>query len=87
MDDASEDVSGPVAAAGMVRPYLEGYSRGDPAVLEAMRGHDWQAAALAERRRRHDSLMTVLDEQTLKALASGSLDFAAVAAQLAAEMR
>ncbi|MDY0749094.1 hypothetical protein SNE35_31650 [Paucibacter sp. R3-3] len=71
---------------GALRPYLEGYSRGNPAALRALRGYDWRAAALGALRRRQARLLGVLDDATLMQLARGTLNLGASAARIADEL-
>lgn len=66
---------------------LRGYGRADEAALASlMDEQDWQRIARHELERRATSIVQVLDDETLEAIAVGSLDMRAMCRQVAAEL-
>lgn len=68
--------------------YLRGYGGANPAALAALaQRRDWKVLAQQELDRRTLQLLTVLDDEVLRALAGGSVDFGMVAEQVLREGR
>jgi len=56
--------------------YLSGYARSNSANLMAMgTREDWRRLAIAEQERRRASVLQMLDDESLDAIASGFIDF------------
>ena len=66
---------------------LRGFGRRNEAALERLAlFSDWQRVAGAELERRATTIVQVLDDDTLKAIAAGKVDFSAVCRDVAAEL-
>lgn len=66
---------------------LRGYGRANEAALASLMDvQDWQRIARQELERRATSIVQVLDDETLEAIAVGSLDMRAMCRQVAAEL-
>lgn len=66
---------------------LRGYGRANDAALASLLDvSDWQRIARQELERRATSIVQALDDDTLEAIASGSLDVRAVCRQVADEI-
>lgn len=67
---------------------LRGYGRADEAALASLlEVSDWERIARQELERRATRIVQSLDDGTLEAIASGSLDVRAVCRQVADEIR
>ena len=67
---------------------LRGYGRADEAALESLlEVSDWERIARQELERRATRIVQSLDDGTLEAIASGSLDVRAVCRQVADEIK
>lgn len=66
---------------------LRGYGRRNQPELERLADFpDWQRIAQAELERRATSIVQALDEQTLRAIAAGELDFNQLCREAAREL-
>lgn len=67
-------------AAESLAHYLRGYDRANPGTLAALAERpDWAQLARQELDRRTLHLLGVLDDEVLRAMAAGTVDFRAVA--------
>lgn len=67
--------------------FLLGFGRRNEAALEHLADFpDWQRIAQAELDRRATSIVQALDEQTLRAIAAGELDFNQLCREVAREL-
>jgi hypothetical protein len=66
---------------------LKGYGRRDTAALDQLAQIPvWQRVAQAELERRATSIVQVLDDETLRAIASGKIDFQAACRDAASKL-
>lgn len=67
---------------------LRGYARGNKArlyMLAALSGDSWRLCAEAELQRRVTGIVSSMEDETLKAIANGALDFQSLCQQVVAE--
>lgn len=70
-----------------LKDVLRGFGRSDQAALQRLSMFDdWQRVAAAELERRATQLVEALDEETLRAIAAGDIDFQAVCRDVAADL-
>lgn len=73
------------AAAAM--DILRGFGRRNEAALEQLAAFtDWPRIARAELERRATSIVQTFDDETLRAIADGTVDFSALCRDVAAEL-
>lgn len=67
---------------------LRGFGRGNEAVLDQLADvPDWPRLARAELERRATIIVQTLDEETLRAIANGSLEFSDLCRQVSSQLR
>lgn len=70
-----------------LKDFLRGFGRNDRAALQRLGlFDDWQRVAKAELERRATQVVEALDEDTLRAIAAGEIDFKAVCRDVVAEL-
>lgn len=70
-----------------LREVLRGFGRSDQAALQRLSlFDDWQRVAAAELERRATQIVEALDEETLRAIAAGDIDFQAVCRDVANDL-
>ncbi|WP_434038796.1 hypothetical protein ACIRUF_00070 (plasmid) [Pseudomonas aeruginosa] len=70
-----------------VTEVLRGYGRANESALASLLGvSDWQRIARQELERRATSIVQMLDDESLEAIASGTLDMQATCRQVANEI-
>lgn len=73
-------------AESAVMDLLRGFGRGNEAVLDQLAGvPDWPRLARAELERRATIIVQSLDDDTLRAIADGAIDFSELCRQVASE--
>jgi len=77
----------PTELHAAVMDTLRGYGRRNQTALERLADFpDWQRIAQAELERRATSIVQALDEQILRAIAAGELDFSQLCREAAREL-